>query len=82
MFNLIIYPDDTTLSSTLNTFNNKIHNDNLYTLLNDELLKINEWLKINKLTLNIAKSKYMKFQKLNKNVQMLTLKIEHKYLTS
>lgn len=77
MFNFIIYADDTTLSSTLNTFNDNIQNDNLESLINDELLKINEWLKINKLSLNIAKSKYMTFQRTNKNVQTLTLKIDN-----
>ena len=77
MFNFIIYADDTTLSNTLNTFNNNIYNDNLESLINDKLLKINEWLKINKLSLNIAKSKYMTFQKSYKNVQMLTLKIDN-----
>ena len=77
MFNFIIYADDTTLSSTLNTFNDNIQNDNLESLINDELLKINEWLKINKLSLNIAKSKYMTFQWTNKNVQTLTLKIDN-----
>ena len=66
MFNFIIYADDTTLSSNLNNFNDNIQNDNLESLINDELLKINEWLKINKLSLNIAKSKYMTFQRTNK----------------
>ena len=56
MFNFIIYADDTTLSSTLNTFNDNIQNDNLESLINDELLKIN------KLSLNIAKFKYMTFK--------------------
>ena len=32
-----------------------MHNDSLESLINYELLKINEWLKINKLSLNIAK---------------------------
>ena len=77
MFNFIIYADDTTFSSTLNTFNDNIQNDNLESLINDELLKINEWLKINKLSLNIAKSKYMTFQRTNKNIQTLTLKIDN-----
>ena len=66
MFNFIIYADDTTLSSALNTFNDNIQNDNLESLINDALLKINEWLKITKLLLNIAKSKYMTFQRTNK----------------
>ena len=77
IFSFIIYADDTTLSSTLNTFNDNIQNYNLESLLNDELLKINEWLKINKLSLNIAKSKYMTLQKTNENVQTLTLKIDN-----
>ena len=77
MFNFIIYADDTTLSSTLNTFNDNTQNDNLESLINDELLKINEWLKINKLSLNIAKSKYMTFQRTNKNIQTLTVKIDN-----
>ena len=50
MFNFIIYADDITLSSTLNTFKDNIHNDNLESLKNNnKLLKINEWLKVNKL---------------------------------
>ena len=73
MFNFIIYA--TTLPSTLNTFSDNIHSDNLESLINDKLLKINEWLKINTLSLNIAQSKYMTFQKANKNIQMLTMKI-------
>ena len=77
MFNFIIYADDTILSSTLNTFNDNIQNDNLEYLINDELLKINEWLKINKLSLNMAKCKYMTFQRKNTNIQTLTLKIDN-----
>ena len=50
---------------------------NLESLINDEFKKINEWLKINKLSLNIAKSKYMTYQRTNKNIQMLTLHIDN-----
>ena len=75
MFNFIIYADDTTLSSTLNTFNDNIQNANFESLINDELLKINKRLKINKLSLNIATSKYMTFQRTNKHIQTLTLNI-------
>ena len=56
MFNLTIYGDGTTLSSTLHVFSDTIHDDNLESLINYELLKINEWLEINKLSLNIIKS--------------------------
>ena len=50
-FDFIMYADDTTLSSTVNSFS-------VDTLINDELSKVIEWLKINKLSLNKNKSKY------------------------
>ena len=77
MFNFIICANDATLSSTVNTFSDNIHNDNFESLINDKLLKINEWLIINKLSINIAKFKYITFQKANKNIQTLTLKIDN-----
>ena len=73
MFNFIMYADDTTLTSTISTFSDNTNNDNVEASLNAELLKINEWLQINKLSLNISKSKYMIFQKVDKDVQHLTL---------
>ena len=46
LFIFLNYPDDITLSSTLNTFNDNIHDQNLETIINEELFKISEWLKI------------------------------------
>ena len=46
MFNSLIYADDTTLSSTLNVFSDNIHDRNLEILINEELVKIDDWLKI------------------------------------
>ena len=77
MFNFIMYADDTTLTSTINTFNGNTNNDNVETSLNAELLKINEWLQINKLSLNITKSKDLIFQKVDKDVEHLTLNIDN-----
>ena len=77
MFNLIMYADDTTLTSTISTFSDNINNDNVETSLHAELLKINEWLQINKLSINVSKSKYMIFQKVDKDVQHLTLNIDN-----
>ena len=77
MFNFLIYADDRTLSSTLYTFNDNIHDQNLETLINDEFLKISEWLKVNKLSLNVVKSKYTIFQKKKNNIQTLNLKIDN-----
>ena len=77
MFNFLIYADDTTLSSTLNVFSDNTHDQNFESLINEELVKINDWLKINKLSLNVVKSKFMIFQKKNKNIQILNLKIDN-----
>ena len=76
MFNFFIYGDDTIMSSTLNVFSDNIHDRNLESLINEELVKINEWLKINKLSLNVVKSKYI-FQKKKENIQILNLKTDN-----
>jgi len=73
MSNLISYANDTTLSNTLNIFCDNINDDKLKSFVNYELHKINEWLVINKLLLNKAKSKYMLFQKSKENIQTFSL---------
>ena len=73
MFNFITYVDDTTLSSTLNNAKNIDAGPSI----NDELGKINEWLEINKLSLNINKSRYMLFHMTNKQVNAPTLQISN-----
>ena len=60
IFVFICYADDTTLFSTLNKFINAQH-INPDIIINTELAKINEWLEINKLSLNVTKSKFMVF---------------------
>ena len=57
-FQFIMYADDTTLSSTIDSFNED-SNKNITSEINNELSKINEWLKINKLSLNKSKTKYI-----------------------
>ena len=44
-------------------------------ILNDELVKINNWLKVNKLSLNVAKTKAMLFHMPQKQIPNLRLKI-------
>ena len=56
LFKMIIYADDTTLYSTLDVFGNYISKN-----LNLELTKVADWLKLNKLSINIKKSKFMVF---------------------
>ena len=74
-FDCIIYADDTTLSSNINSFNNEHSNVDTQTLINDELSKIIEWLNINKLSLNKNKSKYMIFHMHKKEIPSFSLKL-------
>ena len=58
-FDYILYADDTTLVSNTSTF--KSHNNQLTISENIsiELLKISDWIAVNKLSLNAKKSKYI-----------------------
>ncbi len=60
-FKCIIYADDTTLYSTLSACNLRADNGYDNTFINNEIDKISEWLKINKLSINVSKSKCMFF---------------------
>ena len=74
MFHPIIYADDTTLSATLSTFGQyEIQSENI----NTELNKIDVWLKLNKLSLNINKTKAMIFHMQQKIFQAPVLKIQN-----
>ena len=48
---------------------------NVDTPINNELAKISEWLKINKLPLNVSKSKYTLHKMINKALNVPVLKI-------
>lgn len=76
IFKSIIYADDTTLMSTLNTFDT-LNAHSISDNINKELAKIDEWLKLNKLSLNIQKSKFMLFYMPQKNVVFPSLKINN-----
>lgn len=73
LFNVISYADDTTLTSTINQFGGST--PNLSTRINKELMKVQNWLLVNKLALNIEKTKYMIFHKPNKKIPKLFLKV-------
>ena len=68
--------DDTTLSSTIDSFSDINSNTNADSLINAEICKVIEWLKINKLSLNKTKSKYMTLHTPKKEIQHLALKID------
>lgn len=72
-FKFIIYADDTTLTTTLELVAIENPNMDICTVLNNELTNISDWLKVNKLSLNVKKSKYMIFHKPQKKVEPLIL---------
>ena len=62
-FSFILYADDTILISPLCSFSHCSHNDMNYdkSMINLELTKISDWLAVNKLSLNAAKTTFMLF---------------------
>jgi hypothetical protein len=73
IFYPIVYADDSTLSTTLNTIRSSEANADINNILNNELDKISNWLKLNKLSLNCDKTKAMLFHMPNKTVEYPTI---------
>ena len=59
----ILYADDTTLIICGETY------EDLYRHINEDLVTLNEWLSLNKLTLNLKKTKYMAYTLSNRAPQ-------------
>ena len=79
LFKFIMYADDTTLVGRIKNFTINNQNNELNTIrdnINKELNQISEWLKLNKLSLNASKSKYMIFSKRNRVINNIDLKID------
>ena len=70
-----MYADDTTLYSQFD--NAEIANHDIEFKINNELSNINDWLKINKLALNIKKKIYMISTKAHTPPKKLELKIDN-----
>ena len=66
LFNFITYADDTNLTITLDVFNRP---GDLNNNVNEELNKICDWLNVNKLALNVDKTKAMIFHMPQKKVE-------------
>ena len=69
-FNFILYADDTTLSSTIQISSLSPRD------LNTELAKVFDWLAVNKLSLNVRKTKYVIFHAINKKIQGVVPNLE------
>ena len=67
-----MYADDQTLYFNLDDFNSITMNDDINSCLN----KINVWLKLNKLTVNVSKTKFMVFYK-RRDVPELNLSLNN-----
>ena len=71
-FKFIVYADDTTLLTTANVFDKQIE---LSLSINNELAKVNDWLRVNKLSLNVNKKKAMVFHMPQKKMLLPQLNI-------
>ena len=74
-FKTIMYADDTTLVGNLSNFDNNNGNDS-NTNINIELVLLNDWLKLNKLSLNETKTKFMMFYSQQREVPNIKLDYE------
>jgi hypothetical protein len=68
-FHAILFADDTSLTSTLCTFGKKLSLNELSNSINIELKKVQTWLEINKLSLNVKKTKFMIFHSNKRDIQ-------------
>ena len=60
-FNFIMYADDTTLNSTLKSFGDMTNLERLQHNISTEVNNVVRWLDLNKLRLNVLKTKYLLF---------------------
>ncbi len=76
LFDFILYADDTTLSTTLEIIFKNNNNMNISLNLNHNLANISDWLKLNKLSSNLKKCKYIVFHKPKKKFNPLLIMID------
>ena len=83
-FIVILYPDDTNLISPLCSFISFLHVnkesiDHISDQINTELGNIQEWLNINKLSLNVKKTEFMIFSPLSAKYKQYHTKVKNKF---
>ena len=81
-FNLILYVDDTNMISPMCSFSSQIALQSISMTqlshnINVELNNIQEWLSINKLSLNVKKTKFMIFHYRQRNIDNLILDLQN-----
>ena len=77
-FAFILYAGDTTLNSTLDSLDNDT--EKIKNLIISELKRVFKWLDVNKLCLNLSKSKFMVFQMPQKMVLNLLFNIDRMHI--
>jgi len=77
LFEIIIYADDTALCGSVSTLN-----DESIKLIHEHLEKISNWLKLNKLSPNNDKTKYMLFHNKQKIITPVTINFDGKSIES
>ena len=78
LFQTIMYADDTTLVGNLSIFDND--DDTGKTInerINNELELLSDWLKLNRLSLNEAKTKFMLFHSPKKEIPRITIRMNN-----
>ena len=75
-FNFIMYADDTTLNSTLKSFGDVTNLESLQHNISTELNNVVRWRDLNKLRLNVLKTKYMLFHMPQKVIPHLSFTIQ------
>ena len=73
----VIYADDTTLTSTLSFAGSTDQELTVDEVLNKELKNVADWLKVNKLSLNVDKTKAMLFHVPQKRVSIPSIRIDN-----
>ena len=76
-FKFIIFTDDTRIFAPINTNNKETAN-----IINMELEKIITWLKLNKLSSNISKTKFCIFHKVQRKVSIPEIQIENTVISN
>ena len=67
-FQFLLFADDTSLKTFINTKLPNFSVNETSNIINGEIQKVHDWLAVNKLSLNVKKTKFMVFYTSNKNI--------------
>ena len=76
IFNFLLFADDTSLKSCLDIKKTNFSLPHTADIINQELQKVHDWLAVNKLSLNVKKTKFMVFHTSQKNIKAYIPKLK------